>query len=239
MPASSVCQITGVVGVLAPLKLDNGSGLLVMTGSLTVQGGLTVGKQAAFGAFNKKEKAPVTILGPVTVRSHGAFYLGNEVPYGRVFATIGGSVNGINASAIVIQNTYIGDAVKVSGGGGDNKLVDALGGPGNNYTDFEDDQVVGPVSEVGYGGIWAGIIRSIIDGSLQFAYNSQKKIDEYDIGSNVIYGSAFCAGNDPAPNVGPSYGAPSIVRGKTFGNQKATCTGLPGGGTGPPPPHHR
>ena len=123
----------------------------------------------------------------------------------------------------------------VSGGGAENKLVNTLGGPGANYSDFEDDHVVGSLSEVGYGGIWAGVIRTVIRGPLQFAYSSEKVIDEYDIGSDVIYGSAFCAGNDPAPNVGQSSGSPSIVHGVTFGNQKATCTGTKLGGTGPPP----
>jgi hypothetical protein len=146
-------------------------------------------------------------------------------------------VNGRGASAIVIQNTYISGSVTVSGGGGINKLVNTLGGPGANYTDFEDDHVIGGISEVGYTGIWAGVLRTIIDGPLQFAYNSEHAIDEYDIGSDVIHGSAFCAGNDPSPNVGKSSGSPSIVYGRTFGDQKAKCTGTKKGGSGPPPPH--
>jgi len=230
-----LCEIVGAVAVLSPLTLGNGSGLLVAKGGLTVEGGVTVGAKAAFAGLS--EKAKVTILGAVTVNSDGAFYLGTEVPYGPVFATIQGPVSGRDASAIVIQNTFIARSVTVSGGGAANKLVDALAGPGSNYTDFEDDQVRGPLSEVGYGGIWAGVIRTVISGPLQFAYNHEQKIDEYDIGSDVIYGSAYCAGNDPKPNVGHSSGSPSLVSGPTFGDQKATCTGTKNGETGPLPPH--
>ena len=73
-----------------------------------------------------------------------------------------------------------------------------------------------------------------MSGSLTFAFNSETTIDEYDIGSDIIAGSAYCSGNNPAPNMGPSSGAPSIVDGVTFGDQAATCTGIPTGGSGPP-----
>ncbi len=238
MPAGSFCEITGLVQVVAPVSLGTGSALLVTKGGLTVEGSLTVGPQAAFGAdFMKKEDAPVTILGSVIVKNDGVFYLGTEIPYGPVFATIQGSVNGRNASAIVIQNTYIAGAATVSGGGAVNKIVKALAGPDTNYTDFEDDHVNGSITEVGYGGVWAGVIRTIVKNQLRFAYNSEKSIDEYDIGSDVIYGSAFCQGNNPVPNTGSSSGSPSLVLGPTFGDQAKTCTGVKSGGTGPIPPH--
>jgi hypothetical protein len=236
MPAGSACKISGVVQVLSPVTLGAGSALLVASGGLTVQGSLTVGRKAAFGADFKSETAPVTILGSVHVQKGAAFFLGTEVPYGPIFATIQGSVSGRLASAVVIQNTYIGGSASISGGGADNKTIDAItGGPGNNYTDFEDDHIKGPVSEVGYGGIWAGVIRTIVTGPLTFAYNSEQTIDEYDIGSDIIKGSAFCQGNNPAPNMGGSRGSPSTVLGPTFGDQARTCTGVVGGGTGPTP----
>jgi len=78
------------------------------------------------------------------------------------------------------------------------------------------------------------VIRTIMSGDLIFAHNSETTVDEYDIGSDIISGSAYCDGNNPAPNMGSSAGAPSIVNGATFGDQAATCTGVPGGFTGPP-----
>jgi hypothetical protein len=237
MPSGSACEIDGPgsVTVLRPVSLGSGSALVVNGGSLTVRGGMTVGRKAAFGADFAAETAPVEIDGPVTVFSGGAFFLGTEVPYGPVFAKIGGPVFGFDASAVVVQNVRIGGPVTVLGGGGDNAIVDALGGPGSNYTDFEDDQIHGSLTEIGYGGIWAGVIRSKIWGSFTFAHNVEAVTDEYDIGSDVIFGSAYCDDNNPAPNLGVSSGAPSIVHGRTRGDQASTCTGVPGGGTGPTP----
>jgi hypothetical protein len=239
MPTGSLCEIAGpgAVSVLSPVTLTKASGLVVAGGGLTVQGSLTVGPKSAFAADLRAENAPVNIIGSVTVRDDGAFYLGTEVPGGPVFASIEGSVTGNSPSAVVIQNTRIFSWASVSGGGHENSIVGALSHhPGGaNYTDFEDDRIGGPVTEVGYGGIWGGVIRSVIHGNLAFAYNSEVRTDEYDIGSDVIFGSAYCAGNNPPPNMGHSSGSPSIVHGQTFGDQASTCTGVPGGGTGPPP----
>jgi hypothetical protein len=243
MPAGSICLIPGPapVTVLSAVTLQRGSGLLTgvekgLSADVKIVGNLTLRPDAAFVAALKNEKNPVNIVGRVTVQSGALFYLGTEVPGAPPFASILGGVTGQDPSAIVIQNTVIGGRASVSGGGAVNKVIEALSGnaPDTNYTDFEDDQIKGGVTEVGYGGVWGGVIRTIMTGSLVFAYNHQTKIDEYDIGSNIIKGSAYCEGNKPAPNKGQSPGAPSIVHGPTFGNQAKTCTGVPGGGTGPP-----
>jgi hypothetical protein len=232
MPRASACAITGPgsVTVHSDLMLREGAAMEVTGGSLLVDGNMIVGYNAVFYSAIT-EKAPVDILGSLTVRGGGAFYLGKEKPYKPVFATIQGSVTAEQASAVVIQNTLIAGSVTVAGGGGPGNM---LLPPGSNYTDFEDDQILGSVSEVSYGGIWAGVIRSNIRGSLIFADNNEAHIDEYDIGSNDIHSFAFCDDNVPAPNEGHSKGSPSIVQGPTFGDQAATCTGVKGGSTGPP-----
>jgi hypothetical protein len=242
MPAGSICEIPapGPVTVLSGVELQKGSGLVTGvsdSGSpLKIVGSLMVRPDSAFVAGLKDEVSHVNILGRVTVGSGALLYLGTEKPYKPPFASIQGPVNARDPSAVVIQNTTIGGSVAVSGGGAVNAIVEALShnAPDTNYTDFEDDQIKGGVTEVGYGGVWAGVIRTIMGGSLAFAYNSQTTIDEYDIGSNIIHGSAYCQGNNPAPNEGSSSGSPSIVHGPTFGDQAATCTGVPTGGTGPP-----
>lgn len=243
MPPGSVCLIPGPapVTVLSAVTLQRGSGLVTgiakgVSANLKIVGRLTLAPDAAFAAALNNEKNPVNILGRVTVKSGAAFYLGTERPHQPPFATIQGAVVAQDPSAVVIQNTAIGGPASVTGGGASNKIVQTFShnAPDNNYTDFEDDQIKGGVTEVGYGGVWAGVIRTIMKGSLVFAYNKQVKIDEYDIGSNIISGSAYCQGNRPAPNKGHSAGSPSIVHGPTFGNQAKTCTGVPGGGTGPP-----
>jgi hypothetical protein len=243
MPPGSICLIPGPapVTVLSPVTLHRSSGLATgiakgLSANLKIVGSLTLDPKAAFVAALTNEKNPVNIVGRVTVKSGALFYLGMEKPQAPPFASILGPVVAQDPSAVVIQNTTIGGPVSVSGGGAVNKIVEVLshGAPQTNYTDFEDDQIKGGVTEVGYGGVWGGVIRTIMRGSLVFAFNKQVKIDEYDIGSNIIFGSAYCEGNRPAPNMGHSPGSPSIVHGPTFGNQAKTCTGVPGGGTGPP-----
>jgi hypothetical protein len=242
MPAGSICEIPGPkpVTVLSGVTLQKGSGLATGGGSpgadLKIVGGLTLRPDALFVAALKVEKHPVNILGSVKVMSGALFYLGNERPGKPPFASIQGSVVAEDPSAVVIQNTTIGGPVLVAGGGAVNAIFEALShnAPETNYTDFEDDQINGGITEVDYGGVWGGVIRSILKGPLTFANNSEATVDEYDIGSDIISGSAYCDGNNPAPNMGSSSGSPSIVRGRTSGDQAATCTGIPGGGTGPP-----
>ncbi len=240
MPTGSACEIDGpgTVTVRSAVYLGADAAIAVYGGALEVRGGMTVGPGAFFGAdiFGPTENAPVEIDGPVTVLSAGAFLLGEEIPYGPPFATIRGSVSGIDAAAVIIQNVRITGSVSISGGGADNPVILLIAGPGNSYNDFEDDQIKGSLSETGYGGVWAGVIRSQIGGSFTFAGNVEAvPVDEYDIGSDLIFGSAYCADNNPVPNIGVSSGAPSIVTGPTTGSQAATCTGVLGGGTGPTP----
>jgi hypothetical protein len=226
--------------VLSGVTLQDGAGLFTgvtrNASTLKIVGSLTLSPDSLFVAALKSEKHPVNILGQVTVMSGALFYLGNEKPGKPPFATIQGSVEAQDPSAVVIQNTAIGGPVSVLGGGATNAIVEALShdAPETNYTDFEDDQINGGITEVDYGGVWAGVIRSILNGSLAFANNSETTIDEYDIGSDIISGSAYCAQNNPPPNMGASAGSPSIVDGNTFGDQAATCTGVPTGETGPP-----
>jgi hypothetical protein len=243
MPAGSICLIPGPapVTVLSGVTLHTSSALVTgiakgASADVKIVGKLVLDKDSAFVAALKTEKNPVNILGRLTVKSGALFYLGNEQPGKPPFASILGGVAAQDPSAVVIQNTVIAGPVSVSGGGAVNKIVEALShnAPETNYTDFEDDQIKGGITEVGYGGVWGGVIRTIMKGSLVFAFNSETKIDEYDIGSDIIHGSAYCDGNNPAPNKGQSPGSPSIVHGRTFGNQAKTCTGVKGGGTGPP-----
>jgi hypothetical protein len=240
MPPGSACEIDGpgTVTVRSAVNLGADAAIAVYGGALEVRGGMTIGPGAFFGAdiFGPTENVPVEIDGPVTVLSAGAFLLGEETPFGPPFATIRGSVSGIDAAAVIIQNVRITGSVSISGGGADNPVILATAGPGNSYNDIEDDQIKGSLSETGYGGVWAGVIRSQIGGSFTFASNTEAVTDQYDIGSDLIFGSAYCADNNPAPNTGlGSVGAPSLVSGPTSGNQAATCTGVPSGITGPTP----
>jgi len=251
MPAGSICYLTSPVTIMSPLKLGDGAGLAVVNGSLTVRGPVTIGSGAAFGDLGNS--APIDISGPVTVGSNGALIVGVESlglqSPGPIVSAIAGPVSAHDASTVQLYNTQISGPVKLDGGGGQNAIINrfagtgrTFSGPGNNYTDLEADHILGPVSETGYDGIWAGVIRDIINGPLTFRENAAPPqpegslfINSYDIGSNRIFGPATCEDNEPAPNMLGEYsGSPSIVYGPLRGNQAATCTGTPAGTTGPP-----
>ena len=229
MPAGSFCVITdGRITVKHRTWLGRGALLFVVGGKLTLHGGLTVGRDAGFGAGVYGPIGPLKIDGSVDVKKGGVFFVGLEDPYGPISTTIRGSLTAHDASAVVIHNTDVRGSVTVRGGGGANAVVEAMFGPGLNYSDFEDSRIHGSFSETGFRGIWGGVIRSKIWGRFTFSHNVQP-VDgagEYDIGWNVIFGSATCSQNKPAPNLGDSPGGSSIVHGRIRGNQAATCFGL-------------
>ena len=237
MPPASLCKILGgSVVVNSPLALGDGAGLGVFSGFLTINGGLTVGANALFGAGvgHNPNSTPLTINGPVHVRSGAALIVGEESPYQPVFAHLNGPVDATNASSVQIHNTAVSGPVAINAGGGDNALLEAFQGFGP-FNDLEDNTLGGPVSETGYHGEWAGVLRNVIGGPLTFSKNSEApNIDEYDIGSNAINGPATCDDNVPAPNLGKSPGYLSIVNGPIRGDQSNTCTGIPTGVSGPP-----
>ncbi len=233
MPPGTFCVVAGTVTVTKPVTVGDGSALMMGNGSLTVSGPFGVGTGAVFADFTNA--LPVTIGGPVHVGTEGVFVLGVESPYTPTFASIAGPVTATGASSVQIHNTTIGGPVRLMGGGADNPIVQAFThtSPFNNFNDLEDDVIAGGVTETGYQGIWAGVLRDMIGGPFTFTDNAETVTDEYDIGSNLILGPATCANNTPAPNMGTSRGSPSIVEGPQRGDQAATCTGVATGISGP------
>ena len=223
MPAGSLCAVVGDVTVTRPLTVGTGAGLAIFAGSLTVRGPVAISTQGVLASF--ANSTPVHIGGPVSVGQNAALLLGTETPGGPRVNSIGGPVIGIGESSVQIHNADVGGPVRLKGGGGDNALVDAFSGgfPGN-FSDLEDNNIHGPVSITGYQGVWAGVIRDVIRGPFTFSNNVENPVDEYDIGSDTIYGPATCNDNSPAPNIGGSPGGPSIVFGPIRGDQAATCT---------------
>jgi hypothetical protein len=236
-PPGSFCEILGgSVVVYSALALGDGAGLVVLSGRLTINGGLRVGANALFGAGvgDNPNSTPLTVNGPVHVGSGAALIVGEESPHQPIFGHLNGPVNATNASSVQIHNTDVSGPVGINGGGGDNALLEAFQGFGP-FNDLEDNTIGGPVSEVSYAGEWAGVLRNVIGGPLTFSNNSEApNIDEYDIGSNAINGPGTCNDNLPAPNLGRSPGYLSIVNGPVHGDQSTTCTGILTGVSGPP-----
>lgn len=224
MPAGSFCFVVGAVTVTHPVSVGTGAGLAVAPvpgASLTIAGPVTIGTQGAFGSFDNT--TPVHIGGPVSVGQDGAFAIGTESPFDPQVNSIAGPVSGRNASAVQIHNAVIGGPVRLTGGGGDNAIIDFFA-PFGAFNDLEDNSIGGPVSITGYQGVWTGVIRDAIHGPFTFSNNVQANPDEWDIGSDTIYGPATCNDNVPAPNMGTSAGGPSTVFGPIRGDQAATCT---------------
>jgi hypothetical protein len=209
MPAGSICVIFTPVTIQHPITLGDSSMLGVFDGSLIVNGAVAVGPNAIFG--DAYGNAPITVNGPVTVQHNGALVTGFENPYAPLASIINGPVSATDASAVWIHNTRVNGPISLRGGGGSNAVLDAIVGAdsGYNFSDLEDNVISGPVSIVGYGGIWAGVIRNQISGGLTFTGNTS--LTEFDIGSNTIKGKANCSGNDPAVNTGGSPGSPNVV----------------------------
>ncbi|HXA27120.1 MAG TPA: hypothetical protein VN193_00065 [Candidatus Angelobacter sp.] len=221
MPAGTVCGVVGDVVVTRPVAIQDGAGLAVLAGSLTIHGAVTVATQGVLASFDNA--TPVRIGGPVLVGLNGAFIVGTETPFGPRVNSIGGPVTGKGESTVQVHNATIGGPVRLTGGGGDNRIVDATGGFGA-FNDLEDNAISGPVSMTGYHGIWAGVIRNVIHGPFTFSNNVQAVPDEWDIGTDTIYGPATCNDNSPVPNTGASAGGPSVVFGPIRGDQASTCT---------------
>jgi hypothetical protein len=223
MPKGSVCGVNGDVTVTHPVTVSKHAGLAVFSGSLTIQGEVKVEEQGVLASFDNS--TPVDIWKSVSVGHNAAFIIGTESPGDPQVNSIGGPVTGKDESTVQIHNADVGGPVTLTGGGGHNTIVDAFSGgfPGN-FNDLEDNVIQGAVAQKDYKGVWTGVIRDVIHGSFTFNHNREKVIDEYDIGSDTIYGSATCDDNRPAPNLGSSPGGPSTVFGPTLGDQAATCT---------------
>ncbi len=237
MPPGALCVTEGTVVVTHGVTMGTASGLAAATGSLTIEGPLTVGTGASFAAFNPAAPtaapAPVTVFGPVTVEANG--FVSTDGP------TIAGPVRATDPSALQILDTKIWGPVTINGGGGHNPVNDALGecyssssgtncAPGQyayNQNFLVSDQIFGWVSITNYDGWWTGIVGNTM-GPMIFSDNDTPVGTA--IGFNTIYGLAACSDNLPgAPNTGSDVSGPSVVHGPTLGNQRSTCTGVSGG----------
>lgn len=229
VPPGSACLTEGVVVVNRGVTLGRGAGIGVdQYSSLTVNGPLTVGPDAALAPFTPENPGSITVNGPLAVQAGGWF--ATDGP------TIAGPVWAINASALQIFYTNIAGSVVIDGGGGENTVLNSEGqcygnscpGPpyayNLNWLGWND--IAGPVSVTNYGGNWTGIIGNVM-GPMIFANNST--FAGSAIGFNTINGVAFCSNNAPAPNTSSDVSGPSLVRGPTWGNQRKTCTGVAGG----------
>jgi len=213
MPPASSCFTVGAVTVTGPVTLQHASGLGVYSGSLTVDGSVNVGAEAAFGAL--ANGIPITLNGALFVQSDGYAYLSTGSVNGPVLATA--------ASGIYLSSLRVSGSVTVVGGGGDNPGEDALGNLDYRAVILQSDVISGPVTEIGYAGKGAtngfgSIVLGNQSGPMTFIGNTVAPIV---LQSNVVHGPATCLGNNPLPVDGGS----NSVAGPILGSQGTQCFG--------------
>lgn len=172
--------------------------------TLTVYGNLRVAHGACFEAF----AGSASIAGNVYVGQGGVFALG----YGPGAYSVGGNVTANRPGSLYLGGTTIhGDVV--SYGGGD---------PHRNFP-IKDNSIGGNLIVKGWYGLWIGLIRNHVGGSVVFSGNTAADLtqlpgnDSSEVVSNVIAGDLTCFHNAPVVQIGDSEGSPNVVGGHAFG----------------------
>jgi len=208
-------------------------------GSVTVKHDLTVLPGAALigvvgGSFAMPVGSDLTVGGDLEVETNGILVLGCEPIHficsndpdqsvGSFLTrdTIGGSLKGENALAVVVHSTAIGHNASLKGGGGGvscSTPLPALGGA-PPYGDFEDNIIGGDLKIKEWQSCWLGALRNTITENVEFNDNVTADPDGNEITNNSIVGNLSCAGNSPSPQIGDSGGSASTV----FGHANGQC----------------
>jgi hypothetical protein len=208
----------------------------VDSGSVTVTGNLVVAPGAALiAAFGGSD---VTVHGNLIVGSNSVLVLGcepfaftcfndpDQVNGGTLSAAgkVGGNLTADHALAVLVHDSRVGRNVVVDGGGGGVNCDVVLLGVSPAYATFEDVSVGGNVSISGWRSCWLGIFRSTVAGNVNFNDNVVADPDGNEVATDTVGGNLNCSGNDPAPQVGDSGGAPNAVGRKATGQ----CVSLTG-----------
>lgn len=209
----------------------------VDAGSIVVRHSLTVepnaGLLAAFGGGPN-----VTVGGNVYVRSNAVLVLGCEpeafVCFNDPDQTVGtlsskgtvfGSLQAHNALAVLVHNTYVGSDLTLDGGGGgvncDPQGV-LFGSPA--YATFEDVSIGGSATIKHFRSCWLGFFRTTVGHGVAYRDNILADPDGNEVATNTVRGNLVCSGNNPAAQVGDSFGSPNTVLGRAFGE----CAALTG-----------
>ena len=160
-------------------------------------------------------EGPVNISGGLWIRSGATLVLGSEES-GHSTGTIGDGVHASDPASVQIHFATINGGLEIQGGSG------AFGGPFDiTWNAIEDNVIRGGVTIDGYDGFWFGFIRNHVSGTVTLRNNVLQDVDGNEYVTNTIHGSLMCSGNDPAPQVGDSEGAPNVVS----GNKNGQCAG--------------
>ncbi|MGO8981969.1 MAG: hypothetical protein ACLPS1_28960 [Streptosporangiaceae bacterium] len=134
--------------------------------------------------------------------------------------SVGASIVASQALGVVVHNSWIGNSVLQSGGGGG--VTCTPSGPFAQfkspvYSDYEDNWIGGNLSITGLQSCWLGSLRDKVRGSAQVSWNTMADPDAMEINSNVVLGNLWCTSNSPAVQFGDSMGTPNRVGRFAFG----------------------
>jgi hypothetical protein len=197
---------------------------LVVYGTCTIANGATVTIDGnlvlAAGAIlndHAASTATVHVTGDVRVGPGAVLGLGTYTPVPNG-TTVDGSI-----FAVLPRTLYLG-GMTVHGN------VTSIGGgdPTRNFP-IKDDRIDGNLVIYGWSGLWMGVIRVDVGGSVVIANNHAADTsqppgsDSTEIMTNTIAGNLICFGNSPAAQVNPDDGGqPNTVGGRKLGE----CAGL-------------
>ena len=220
-PGASTCTGgTVAAGSYTSLTIT-GDCSLPDSGTVTVNGGLTIAPGASFNAMTT---GTLIVRGGVTVGEGAAFALGCSPETGCDVATndqISGGLTANQALAVILHSDTIRGHVAINGGGGGVTCDPLLfGGPA--FMDIEDSTISGGVSVTGVESCWLGLFRNHVSGSVNVANNTLADPDATEVATNDIRGSLMCSNNSPAAQIGDSEGFPNTVTGQKQGE----CAGL-------------
>ena len=188
--------------------------VVTVVGDLTVTAGAILNDHAA-------SQGTVHVTGNVKVGKGAVLGLGYNAAEGTLGPdTVGGSIVANQPLTIYLGNVTVHGSF-ISIGGGD---------PERNFP-IKDNTIHGSVYVLGWKGLWMGLIRDTVGGSVWVMGNRAADTstlpgsDSTEIQTNDISGNLICLGNSPAAQVNAlDGGQPNHVGGKAVGE----CAGLTG-----------
>jgi hypothetical protein len=215
------------------------TGPCIVTGTVSVHGGLTIAPNAVLNATDSVPGVPgcssvhLDVSGGIRVLSNGVLFLGdsnNRAPAGTGCPNsndmVNGGIVGQGATSVVVHGTRINGGFSLSGGGGGNSYTlfpppeglfcsdVVVGGVdvGPPFSDVEDSQINGGASIVGLNTCWMGFISNQVNGGVTINNNTMGDPDAIEIGLNTIHGGLACSGNlrDPNSHILPDDGSGGV-----------------------------
>jgi hypothetical protein len=201
----------------------------IPSGTVNVQGSLTVGSNAVLDAA--VAGTTVNVSGSIQVGRGAILVFGCGPDIGCSTPTsdrVGGSIAANQALAVILHNNTIAKNVSFQGGGGGTScntnptLAAIVGFPAPPYMDISSNTIGGNVSESNERSCWSGVTHNGIGGNVSVTNNTFGDPDANEVVSNVIGGNLGCSGNSPAAQIGDSGGSPNQVQ----GNKSGECVRL-------------